>query len=194
MANADFVLTDVEQSLVEHVSRGEPLDLVAPGETVTAPTMRSWGNSRSCRAAVIRDILRGRRVVDPAPRGLRLRGARIIGRLDLENLTTTVNLELTDCLLEEGMIARDAHVPGIALFGCLIEHSSEPPLDAERLACGVLALNRAMITGHAGRGAVALAGATVSGKLDCTGTQLRNDSGPAARSHRLKSRASEDVT
>jgi len=55
---------------------------------------------------VIRDILRRRLAPDPDPHGLRLRGAKITGRLDLENVATDVNFELNDCLLEEGILAR----------------------------------------------------------------------------------------
>jgi hypothetical protein len=53
-------LTPVEQSLVEHVCRGEWLDLVADDEVVDGAALRSWGDDRTCRATVIRDILRGR--------------------------------------------------------------------------------------------------------------------------------------
>ena len=113
--------------------------------------MRSWGDSRTCRASVIRDILRGRLAADPDPHGLRLRGARITGRLDLENLTTDVNLELKDCLLEEGILARDAHLASVGLIGCQLEHPAEPPLDADRLTCSVLDLTRARIIGHGKR-------------------------------------------
>src|SRR6266480_3297701 len=111
--------------------------------------MRSWGESRTCRAAGIRDILRRRLAADPDPHGLRLRGARISGRLDLENLATDVGLELSDCLLEEGVLARDARLAFVALLGCRIEHPAEPPVDADRLSCRVLALGRAKIVGHA---------------------------------------------
>jgi hypothetical protein len=169
----------VEQSLVEHVGRGEWLDLTADGEVVDEAAMRSWGDSRTCRATVIRDILRGRLAADPDPHGLRLRGARITGRLDLEYLSTEVNFELDDCLLEEGIIARDAHLATVGLSRCLHEHPAEPPLDAERLTCSMLALRGARITGHADAGAVDLRGAHIGGQLECPGASLRNDSGPA---------------
>jgi hypothetical protein len=94
-------LTSVEQSLVEQVARGEWLDLRAKGEFVDEAAMRSWGDSRTIRATVIRDILRGRLAANPDPHGLRIRGTRIIGPLDLDHLTTDVNLDLRDCLLEE---------------------------------------------------------------------------------------------
>lgn len=95
--------------------------------------MRSWGESRTCRAWVIRDILRGRLVADPDPHGLRLRGARIAGRLDLENLNTDVNLDLGDCFLEEGVLTRDAHLSCLSLVGCQIEHATKPSFAAARL-------------------------------------------------------------
>jgi hypothetical protein len=172
-------LTSVEQSLVEHVSRGELLDLAAEDEAVGEAAMRSWGDTRAIRATVIRDILRGRLAPDPDPHGLRLRGARITGRLDLENLSTYVSLQLSDCHLEEGIVAMDARLAALILTRCRIEHPAEPPLDAVRVTCGMLSLDGARIIGHTGRGAVELAGARLGGQLYCDGAELRNDSGPA---------------
>ena len=179
-------LTSVEQSLVEHVGRGEWLDLAADDEVIDEAAMRSWGDSRTCRACVIRDILRGRLVADPDPHGLRLRAARIIGRLDLANLTTDVNLELKDCYLEEGLLARNARLSDLDLTGCHLEHLTEPPLDAERLTCGMLRLDMATIIGHAEAGAVNLPGAHVGGQLSCKGASLRNDCGPALSADGLR--------
>src|SRR6516164_10278048 len=148
--------------------------------------MRSWGKARTCDATVIREILRGRLAAGPDPHGLRLRGARITGRLDLENLTTDVNLELKDCLLEEGILARGARLAFVGLAGCRLEHPAEPPLAADRLTCSVLALTGATITGHTAaeavrlrRGAVRLTGAHIGGSFDCDGAYLHDGSGPA---------------
>src|SRR5215212_2097062 len=121
-------LTDVEQRLVDHVTRGELLDLAGD-----KPAMRSWDSSRTVRAVVVRDILRGRLAPDPDPHGLRLRGARIAGRLDLEPLSTDVFIELHNCLLGEGLTARGARSAFLSVEGCLVEHSSEPALYGARL-------------------------------------------------------------
>ena len=172
-------LTSLEELLVEHVACGEWLDLAVGGEAIDEAAMRSWGDSQTCRGAVIRDILRGRLVADPDPHGLRLRGARIAGRLDLQDLATNVHLELQDCLLEEGVCARRARLAGLVLTGCHIEHPAEPPLDGVRLTCSVLGLDRIRVIGHAGLGAVRLSGAQIGGRLDCAGAELSNDSGPA---------------
>jgi hypothetical protein len=180
-------LTSVEQSLVANVCSGEPLDLIPDvpvGGTIDEDTMRAWGPSQTCSATAIRDILRGQLATDPDPRGLQLRGAKITGRLDLDNLGTKVNFELTDCLLEEGILAREARMASVRLRGCRLEHPTDPPLDAAGLACGALDLSQATIIGHtAGKpgeaGAVRLLGACIRGHLDCTGARLHNDKGPA---------------
>jgi hypothetical protein len=179
-------LTPLEQSLIEHVGRGEWLDLAAGDEVVDEAAMRSWGDSRTCRAAVIRDILRGRLAPDSDPHGLRLRGVRISGQLDLEHLSTNVNLELRDCLLEDGVLARDARLASVGLTGCRIGQRAGPPLDVARLTCSALDLTRARIIGHAERGAVNLTGARIGGYLDCSGAELRNDSGPALAADSLQ--------
>lgn len=179
-------LTPVEQSLVEHVGRGELLDLAADDEDIDEATMRSWGESRSCRASVIRDILLGRLAVDIDPHGVRLRGARITGQLDLENIVTDVWLELEDCLLEEGVVARDARLPGLWLYGCQIEHPADPPFDGTALSCGLLGLTGARVIGHTKAGAVELLAAYVSGRLDCTEMKVSNDSGPALDANTLQ--------
>jgi hypothetical protein len=179
-------LTSVEQSLVEHVGRGERLDLAAEDEPVDEAAMRSWGESRTCRASVIRDILRGRLAADPDPHGLRLRGARIADRLDLENLVTDVSLELTDCLLEEGVLARNARLAGLTLTRCQFEHPAEPPLDGGGLTCSLVDLTGARVIGHADAGAVNLAGARIGSYLGCEGADLHNDSGPALFADRVQ--------
>jgi hypothetical protein len=176
-------LTAVERALVEHVERGVALDL-AETETVDETAMRSWDESRTVRASVVRDILRGRLAPDPDPHGVRLRGARIAGRLDLEHITSTVALELRRCLLEQGVVARDADLPALDLSGSLLEHPHEAPVDADRLTTTVLALDHTVINAHNGRGAVRLAGAHLRG-LDCTGATVRNNSGPALNADRL---------
>lgn len=77
-------LTSVEQSLVEHVGRGEWLDLipkVPKDKTVDEDTMRSWDESQTVGATVIRNVLRGRLAAHPDPHGLRLRGAGSLASL-----------------------------------------------------------------------------------------------------------------
>jgi hypothetical protein len=172
-------LTDVERALVDAVTRGQVLDLAGDDEVMDEAAMRCWDESRAIRAAVVRDILRGRLAPDPDPHGLRIRGARIIGRLDLENLTCGIAVELVECLLEEGIAATGAHLVALGVNGCRLEHPTAPPMDAERLTCAVgMSLARTTITADCQRGAVRLPGARL-GQLDCSGATVRNGAGPA---------------
>ena len=128
--------TAITDKIAEHLRCGELLDLapdLALGSPVDEVVMSSWDGTHSVAADDVRELLRGRVVTDPDPRGLRLRGARIRGRLDLDNLATTVELTLVDCLLGEGITAEAAHLPGLSLRRCLLTHASKPALCADEL-------------------------------------------------------------
>jgi len=169
----------VEQRLIESVARGEVLDL-AGDAPVDEAAMRSWGDERTISASVIRDLVRGRLVSEPDPRGLRLRGARIAGQVDLENITSDLALELRDCLLPSGLNLRKAQLLTLAVTGCRIEaaDSGDAPVDATRFAARVLSLERSTATSAGEQGTVRLLAAHV-GTLDLSGARLENTTGPA---------------
>ncbi len=175
-------LTEAERRLVQVVGSGDQLDLAGrkyrAGDLIPADVMRRWGRSHTVRASVIRDILRGRLVGRPDPRGIRLRGARISGRLDLNYLTATIPLSLTDCLLPDGIVASSATLPALILRGSLLAHRDLPPLVARRLTTTVLDLSLATVTARCELAAVDLAGSEL-GLLDARGATLVNARGPA---------------
>lgn len=179
------VLTPVEQALVDHVERGDLLDLV-PGrsEALDEAAMRAWDDTHTIRARVLRDILRGRLASDPDPHGLRLRGARIAGQLDLENIASRMWLELFDCLLDDGLVARDAELGGLTLPRCVLRHPHHVPLDVARLSTVALELSDTVITANSEWGAVDVSAARI-GALICDGATLHNDAGPALRGDSL---------
>jgi hypothetical protein len=107
-----------------------------------------------------------------------MRGARIAGRVDLRNITSGVWLELSDCLLDEGLVASGAHLAGLALSGCRLEHPNAPALHVARLTATVLALDSATVEAHSPDGAINAYWAHL-GLLDCAGATLHNDVGPA---------------
>ncbi|WP_152030828.1 hypothetical protein [Agromyces aureus] len=154
-------LTDVEQHLIHHVVDGTVLDL-APGMTdgdINENVMRSWGKLHQIRAEVVREILRGRHLPDdgPDPHGLQLRGAWIVGRIDLDGITTPIRLQLSSCYLPDGLDGRNCVIPRLGLDGSVIASSS----------------------GHGEQGAVRLSGARIAGSLEMRGTTLTNEAGPA---------------
>ncbi|GLY97910.1 hypothetical protein [Actinoplanes sp. NBRC 103695] len=169
-----------EQRLIDSVARGDVLDL-AGDEPVDEAAMRSWGDDRTISASVIRDLVRGRLAAEPDPHGLRLRGARITGRIDLANITSDLVLELGDCLLPDGLDLRNARLPAVALTGCRIEQtagSGDAPVDATRLTARVLSFDSSTILATAAAGAIRLAAARI-GTVDSRGARLGNTGGPA---------------
>lgn len=107
----------------------------------------------------MRDLLRGRLLPDdgPHPHGLQLRGARIVGRIDLDGITTTIPLQLLSCYLPDGLDGRGCVLPSLGLDRSMIALSS----------------------GDGEQGAVRLEGARITGELVMSGATLINEAGPA---------------
>lgn len=162
--------TAVEQRLITAVAAGEFLDLADEED-------------RGIRASVIRDLVRGRLVDDPDPRGVRLRRGVIEGRIDLQKVVSDIWLELTDCDLLGGVSLRDARIAGFVATGCRIERS----VDAQRVHTRVFDVRRSTVTG----GTVSLRDAQI-GELVCDGARVENPAGFAADASnaRIESRAS----
>ncbi|MFI7121297.1 hypothetical protein [Amycolatopsis sp. NPDC049868] len=170
----------MQQRLLGAVRDGEVLDL-AGGGPVDPAEMPSWGSGRIVSAALIRELVRGRRDFEADPHGLRLRGARIAGRLDLANIDGDLRVELVDCFVPEGLDLRDGRLPGLVLdrsrFG-QPAGSQNPPVDAERFTASAMTMRGVIASAGASAGAVRLRGAHL-GLLECDGARLENTSGPA---------------
>jgi hypothetical protein len=177
----DRVAADwLEQRLLDAVREGEMLDL-AGGGPVDEAAMRSWDSTRTVPAALIRDLVRGRRDIEADPHGLRLRGARITGRVDLANITSDLRIELVDCFVPDGLDLCDSKLPGLVLDGSCFGHpagSHDPPVDAARFTAPAMTMNGTVANADTPAGAVRFVGAHL-GQLDCDGARLENTSGPA---------------
>ncbi|WP_146955914.1 hypothetical protein [Glutamicibacter soli] len=165
-------LTKLEKRLLECMRKGDELDLEPhydKPESVPETVIAAWGSRHTIRASVIREIMRGTvpdlEAVDP--RGLQLRGARISGRLDLEDVECLFPLKMTACYFEQGIDAESAIFPRLELRYCVIEASVESSRKAKI------------------HSAVCLTGARINGRLSFTGSLLKNQSGPALLADRL---------
>jgi hypothetical protein len=156
-------LTAVERELQAAVVEGRRLDL-AGGAPVGPGEMDDWGADREVRAEVVREILLGRTDKPADPRGIRLRGACIAGRLDLDGLRSGVWLSLHDCDLPEPIRMRGADLPLLDLDGCRTSG-----LDAENIRVRTVAL---LGHGFVATGQVSLIGAGIRGKLDLFGARI----------------------
>jgi adhesin HecA-like repeat protein len=132
----------------------------------------SWGAARTVPAELLVELLVGARTPLRARRlqAVRVRGARITGRLNLEAATLACPLLLQDCYLEQSISLNQARAQVILLPGCHL-----PGLTAEQLETrGNLVLDRSSVTGE-----VRLLGAHIGGQLRFNGASLTNPDGPA---------------
>jgi len=164
MGSADALLR-------EYVRRGEELDLAA-GTEIDWTDPGYWTADRSVGSETVRDLLRN--AADLDPRGVRLRGARLVGTLDLEGISTGFILVLRDCDLPDGVVASDANAIALRMPGCRMAG----PMLAKRLVASVLTLPGVSMVSDHPDGAVDLGGARL-GMLNCEGATLINQVGPA---------------
>jgi adhesin HecA-like repeat protein len=110
-------------------------------------------------------------------RGVRLRGAEIVGRLDLEAAMLVCPLWLEECQFAAPISLAEADAPAVRLLNCRLI-----ALDAEQLRTR----GSFMLDGSHATGEVSLIGAHIGGQLTLAGAKLTNDSGPALNADGLR--------
>jgi hypothetical protein len=128
------------------------------------PAMQLWGEDRAVSAAVLRDLLVGGQWPVHA-KGVRLRGVKISGLLDLEGATLRCPLSLESCYLDadDPVCLDHATASRIALTGCQLAG-----LTANALTAAQVDLSRSTFR----TGPLSLMSATITGELTCSGAQL----------------------
>ncbi|MFD3869597.1 oxidoreductase [Streptomyces sp. NPDC058623] len=123
-------LTDAERRMWETFRAGTICDFRAPGEGPTAPHDGApWGPERSVRAEVVALLLLAGPEPVPGRVGcLKLRGARITGRLDLSGGTVAPYVEIRSCRFEADVRLSEARCGTLRLHNCAL-----PRLEAARL-------------------------------------------------------------
>ena len=198
-------LTPAERQLLERVADGEEADFSAPDEGRNDPAQgAAWGPERTIRAAFLHWLCTDAQAAACVPpKGIRIRGARIEGPLDLEGATLLHRLSLIRCAIPEGILLTDArarridlsgsyirglHADGLAVEGDLVlsgarlENPNGDALVADRMTVeGDVFLN---LEFHA-TGAVRLVGARIRGALACTNARLENPNGDALVADRM---------
>jgi hypothetical protein len=169
-------LERLEEKMCRNAAAGDPIELDGPFELAD---MEAWGKERTVRAEVLRHLL----ITDEWPadaKGIRLRGVRISGLLDLEAATLRCPLSLESCYLDASEPAsfKYATASSVTLIGCRLAG-----VTGEALTARALTLSRSTLTGP-----LRLAGVSVSGTLRCSGTQLtcHDEDGYALSASRMK--------
>ena len=158
----DGHVAPLEEEMRARAATGELLDCGAG--PFDLPAMQAWGEERTVRAAVLRDLLVGGQWPVHA-KGVRLRGVKISGLLDLEGATLRCPLSLDSCYLDADDPACLDHATAsrVALTGCQLAG-----LTATALTVAQLDLSRSTLR----TGPLSLMSANITGELTCSGAQL----------------------
>jgi hypothetical protein len=153
-------LTPLEEQMVAGAAAGE---LVDRGKgPFSLADMQAWAEERTVRAAVLRHLLISNEWSADA-RGVRLRGVRISGRLDLKAATLRCPLYLESCFLEADPVCLDqATALALTITRCRLAG-----LTGEMLTASALDLSGSTLTGP-----LRLPRADIAGALSCSGAQL----------------------
>jgi hypothetical protein len=123
---------------------------------------QQWGVDRRIRAEVLRHLLVMPQWLVHA-RGIRLRGARIVGPLDLQSATLRCPLVLQDCYLEDPVVLDYATTALLRLVHCWLAGFTADFL----IVTKELDLSRSTVDG-----AVRMLGASITGRFICSGAQI----------------------
>ena len=154
-------LTPLEDRMVASAAAGKLVDLGA--DPLHLAEMQTWGEERIVRAAVVQYLLvAGQWPVDA--KGVRLRGVRITGHLDLEAAVIRCPRSLDCCYLDadEPACLDYATASRVTLTGCRMAG-----LTGKMLTARELDLSRSTLTGP-----LRLPAADITGTLRCSGAQL----------------------
>ncbi|MGW7719187.1 hypothetical protein ACWGKK_33510 [Streptomyces chartreusis] len=170
--------------MLTRVAAGKLADL-SLGADLSQSDMRAWGAERIVRAAVLRHLL----VENQWPvqsKGVRLRGVRVDGPLDLESCTLRCPFECTDCFFDSSSepIRLDfATASLVALDHCALAGLTGDTFVATKR----LDLRRSWVLS----GPVCLPGAEIAGPLSLQGARLSgtNPDGASLVAHRVKARS-----
>jgi len=164
-------LETCEQSVIKHAVIGGRLDVREIDDAPTVDqfpieleTMQAWGADRTIRAEVLQHLLTESQWTIHT-KGIRLRGVRISGPLDLESATLRCPLVLEDCYLDskEPVVLKYSTVSLLRLVRCRLAG-----LNADMLVVTKeMDLTRSTFTG-----AVRLPGANIAGTLNCSGAKI----------------------
>ncbi|HJM52061.1 MAG TPA: hypothetical protein QGF63_19780 [Alphaproteobacteria bacterium] len=180
----DLEPTEPERRLIEAAAKGEVADYAVAEETADDPANGAdWGDDRRLRAGIIYALCLGSNDEWPVhAKGVRVRGARIAGRLDFEDAILECSLALADCFIEQEMVLLGAEGRSLNLAGSLVRNIRA---DRFKTSGGVFLRN-----GFRAKGEVRLLGADIGGNLDCSNGSFENADGNALFADRLKTAGS----
>ncbi|SIO31636.1 hypothetical protein [Vannielia litorea] len=157
--NAFSPLTVAEEKLLAACAGP---DRVTLGDGMLPPA--DAGEAVSLRAALLRELLLGLPDHPVNPKGLRLRGARISGALDLQGTDCPLDITLSACRIDGEMNLVNAALRGLHLSGCTLRAITA---DNARFSGSVYLRGESRVEGEIG-----LSGARIGGDLQLCGVTI----------------------
>jgi hypothetical protein len=155
-------LNAAEKWVEDRLKRGDEADFdVKLGSEPDTATPADWPTERTLTSAfIVKLCVESNIVPSPFPRGIRIKGARITGELDLSNATIAGLLRLEHCRIESGISLRDSTTKLVNFAGSRVCGS----IEADRLrSTGGVYLRKGFYCEQL----VRLSAATIAGDLDC---------------------------
>lgn len=173
-------LTPEERQLCAAASDGALLDLGRPGRTRDDPSCgEAWGQHRRIRAQVLRQLLTGHGPeLTKATIAVRLRGAHIVGRLNLGGTTLRCPLELASCYIPHRLSIAKSEASNLSLRGTYLRRG----LSARNVRI-THAMN--LSAGFHAVGKNILREARIGGQLDCSQAQFSGGGAQSLVANRL---------
>ncbi|WP_285629591.1 hypothetical protein [Actinoallomurus iriomotensis] len=167
---SDEAPAEQERRIVSATRTGALVDLsVGDAEHDDPANGALWDGTRTVRAELLIELLTAEGT-SGRPRAIKVRGARIVGPLDLEACELACPLLLRDCYIDDPINLDEATAPAIRLPGCHLQG-----LSAKRVrVLGNLEFNDGFLAG----GEVSLLSARIGGALWLSGL-LTNPGGVA---------------
>lgn len=156
-------LSDAERRVWAAFPRGEYVDLGGPDPTAEDFSPDDYTDEQRVRGEVLAALLRGAVAAEPgATAAIRLEGAYITGRLDLEDAEAGHPLVANRCCFEELLLLRDASSRLVSLNCSVV-----PLFNAARATIrGPLLLTDCVL------GAVEIPDATIAGRVNLRGSRI----------------------
>ncbi|WP_327356889.1 membrane-associated oxidoreductase [Streptomyces sp. NBC_01304] len=146
-------LTEAERRVWEAFPRGDAIDFRTSGNE-SATEGADWGPERTVRAEVLRALLLDGTSADGQVASLRVRGARVVGQLNLLHGTVTCALSLLGCHLDSAPLLFGAQLRRLYLSKCVMPglHAGTLRVDGDLslMDCrisGVVRMHEAKISG-----------------------------------------------
>lgn len=173
-------LTDAEKYLIAQVAKGEFANYSSGDAEDDKPANGgNWGPERTIRAEVIRVLCLGLGISPPVDlKGIHIKGARIIGPLDLGNANILFPLDFNACHFKDKIYLLWANIVSLILNSTHLADG----MWADGLSVRGSVLIRNGFTAYSD---VRLMEADIGGQLDCSGGHFHNPEGKALQASGL---------